>query len=116
MSDKISVGNAEIVFALDMVPPSRGPGEFFEGVTESDWEPYQDILENGQIQLYYGHFFVRSMGKTIMIDTGMGPGPHVTRGNAKGDLLNQLKAQGVSPEDIDVVVHTHLHIDRKSVV
>ena len=111
MSDKISVGNAEIVFALDMVPPSRGPGEFFEGVTSADWEPYQDILENGQIQLYYGHFFVRSMGKTIMIDTGMGPGPHVSRGNAKGDLLNQLKAQGVGPEDVDIVVHTHLHAD-----
>jgi glyoxylase-like metal-dependent hydrolase (beta-lactamase superfamily II) len=111
MVDRISVGNAEIVFALDMIPPSRPPDGFFEGITIGDWEPYQDILENGQVQLYYGHFFVRSNGKTVMVDTGMGPGPHESRGNVKGDLLNQLKTQGVSPEDVDIVVHTHLHPD-----
>lgn len=111
MADRIAVGNAEIVFALDMVPPSRGPDAFFEGVTAKDWEPYQDILEDGQIQLYYGHFFVRSGGKTVMVDTGMGPGPHADRGNRTGDLLNQLRAQGVGPEDVDIVLHTHLHGD-----
>ncbi len=111
MADRISVGSAEIVFALDMVPPPRPPDAFFEGVTAADWLPYQDILEDGQIQLYYGHFFVRSMGKTVMVDTGMGPGPHADRGNRTGDLLNALRAQGAQPEDIDIVVHTHLHAD-----
>jgi glyoxylase-like metal-dependent hydrolase (beta-lactamase superfamily II) len=111
MADRITVGNAEIVFALDMVPPPRASDAFFEGVTADDWGPYQDILEDGQIQLYYGHFFVRSGGKTVMVDTGMGPGPHPERGNRTGDLLNQLKLHGASPEDIDIVVHTHLHAD-----
>ena len=111
MTDRIRVGNAEIVFALDMVPPPRPPDAFFEGVSAADWLPYQDILEDGQIQLYYGHFFVRSMGKTVMVDTGMGPGPHPDRGNRTGDLLNQLRAQGVAPQDIDIVAHTHLHAD-----
>ena len=111
MADRITIGNAEIAFALDMVPPPRSPDAFFEGVTAKDWGPYEDILEEGQIQLYYGHFFIRSCGKTIMVDTGMGPGPHPERGNRTGDLLNQLKLQGVSPEDIDIVVHTHLHPD-----
>ena len=111
MTDRIRVGNAEIVFALDMVPPPRPPDAFFEGVSAADWLPYQDILEDGQIQLYYGHFFVRSMGKTVMVDTGMGPGPHPDKGNRTGDLLNQLRAQGVAPQDIDIVAHTHLHAD-----
>ena len=111
MADRIRVGNAEIVFALDMIPPARPPDAFFEGVTAADWEPYQDILEDGQIQLYYGHFFVRSMGKTVMVDTGMGPGPHADRGNVRGDLLNAIRAQGANPEDIDIVAHTHLHGD-----
>ena len=111
MTDRIRVGNAEIVFALDMIPPPRPPDAFFEGVSAADWLPYQDILEDGQIQLYYGHFFVRSMGKTVMVDTGMGPGPHPDRGNRTGDLLNQLRAQGVAPQDIDIVAHTHLHAD-----
>ena len=111
MTDRIRVGNAEIVFALDMTPPPRPPDAFFEGVTAADWAPYQDILEDGRIQLYYGHFFVRSMGKTVMVDTGMGPGPHPDRGNVRGDLLNALRAQGAAPTDIDIVAHTHLHAD-----
>ena len=52
-----------------------------------------------------------SQGQVIMVDTGMGPGPHPTRGNLRGDLLNQLKSQGISPEDVTTVVHTHLHAD-----
>ena len=41
----------------------------------------------------------------------MGPGPHPSRGNQHGDLLNQLKLQGIAPEDVTTVVHTHLHHD-----
>lgn len=117
MTDKITVGNVEITAVIDMVPPPRDPAAFFagvklEGVSLEDWAPYAaDYLVNGQIQLYYGHFFLRSQGKVIMVDTGMGPGPHPNHGNVSGDLLNQLKRQGVSPEDVDVVAHTHLHGD-----
>jgi glyoxylase-like metal-dependent hydrolase (beta-lactamase superfamily II) len=111
MTDRITVGNVEIVAVLDMIPPPRRPDEFFEGVTLDDWKPYEDILEDGQIQLYYLCFFVRSQGKTVMVDTGMGPGPHPSRANRTGDLLDQLRRQGVSPEDVDIVVHSHLHAD-----
>ena len=46
-----------------------------------------------------------------MVDTGMGPGPHPTGGNRTGDLPNQLKIQGIDPQDVTAVVHTHLHSD-----
>lgn len=112
MVDKIRVGNVEIVAVIDMVPPPRAPEDFFPDVSPSDWEPYKDdVLDNGLVQLYYGCFFVRSQGRTIMIDTGMGPGPHPTRDNRTGDLLNQLKLNGVDPEDVSTVVHSHLHAD-----
>ena len=112
MVDKITLGNVEIGFALDMVPPPRPPGDFFPDVPAEAWAPYEkDVLVEGLIQLYYGHFFVRSQGKTIMVDTGMGPGPHPSRDNRTGDLINQLAKRGVKPEDVDVVVHTHLHAD-----
>lgn len=112
MVDKITVGNAELGLGLDMIPPPRNPRDFFPDVPPEAWKPYEgDVLVEGQIQLYYGHFFVRSQGKTIMVDTGMGPGPHPTRGNRRGDLLDQLAKQGVGPEDVDIVVHTHLHAD-----
>ena len=112
MADRITIGNVEIVAVLDMIPPPREPALFFPDVSMDDWSPYKaDVLENDQMQLYYGCFFIRSQGKTILVDTGMGPGPHPDRGNRTGDLLNQLKKEGVSPEDVDIVVHTHLHGD-----
>ena len=112
MADKISVGNVEIIAVLDMVPPPRDTAVFFPDVTKQDWAPYEDdVLENGQLQLYYGCFFVRSQGEVILVDTGMGPGPHRKLGNLTGDLLNRLKHQGVGADDVDMVVHTHLHPD-----
>ena len=112
MNDDFSVGAVKIGAVLDMIPPPRAASDFFPDVTEEDWAPYRDdVLVDGKVQLYYGHFFVRSQGKTILVDTDMGPGPHPTRGNRKGDLLNELARHGVQPGDVDVVVHTHLHAD-----
>ena len=111
MPNQIRVGNVDIVSVLDMVPPPRDPWMMFPTTAEPDWQGHQDALECGQLQLYYLHFFVRSQGKVIMVDTGMGPGPHPDRGNRTGDLVNQLKNKGVDPAAVDVVAHTHLHAD-----
>ena len=112
MADSVTIGNVEILALLDMVPPPYETGEFFPDVPPEAWAPYKaDHLEEGKLQLYYGCFALRSQGRVLMVDTGMGPGPHPTRGNRTGDLLNQLKRQGIGPADVDIVVHTHLHVD-----
>ena len=111
MPDNIRVGNVDIVAVLDMVPPPREPSMMFPTTSAQDWESHQDALEDGQLQLQYLHFLLRSQGKTIMVDTGMGPGPHPDRGNRTGDLINQLKIKGVDTADVDIVAHTHLHGD-----
>ena len=112
MADRVTIGNVEVLAFIDMGPPPYNPAEFFPQVPLEAWEPYKsEHLENGQLQLYYGCFALRSQGQVVMVDTGMGPGPHPTRGNRRGDLLNQLKLQGVKPEDVTIVVHTHLHAD-----
>ena len=104
MTDRIRVGNVEIVAVLDMVPPPRDPTVFITDIPREAWEPYEDeVLENGMLQLYYGCFFLRSQGKTVLVDTGMGPGPHAHLENRTGDLLGQLRAQGVGADDVDVV-------------
>jgi glyoxylase-like metal-dependent hydrolase (beta-lactamase superfamily II) len=123
MVDRVTVGNVQIMAVLDMVPPPRDPASFFAGVPMADWAPYKaEVLENGQLQLYYGCFVVRSQGKTILVDTGIGPGPHPERGNLTGNLYEELRPllvpadrarnTNVSPSDeVDIVVHTHLHFD-----
>ncbi|HIN06119.1 MAG TPA: MBL fold metallo-hydrolase [Dehalococcoidia bacterium] len=122
MADKITVGNVEITAVMDMVPPPRPPEQMFPEVSREDWGPYDDILENGQIQLYYGVWVVRSQGQTILVDTGMGPGPHEHLDNRTGNLYEELRPilipadrlnnTNVGPSDeVTIVVHTHLHGD-----
>ncbi len=45
----------------------------------------------GEIVLPYCLFVLRSQGQIILADTGMGAGPHLSRGNLTGNLLNELQ-------------------------
>ena len=122
MADKGKIGNVELTAVIDMVPPAREPSAMFPDVPNSAWDAYPDALENGQLQLYYGIFVVKTPDKTILVDSGMGPGPHPERGNMTGnlyDLVSDVLAPpantqntNVSPSDqINYVIHTHLHAD-----
>jgi len=111
MQEKVKVGNVEIIALIDMVPPPRHPSDFFPGTPDTEWVQYESVLENGMIQLYYGCFLVRSGSKNILVDTGIGPGPHPSRDNRKGNLIADIARVGVQPDEIDLVIHSHLHID-----
>ena len=122
MSEKGMIGNVEVIAVIDMIPPAREPSAMFPDVPASAWDAHQDSIENGMLQLYYGAFVVLSEGKTILVDTGMGPGPHPDRGNLTGNLYevvsdvlqppDNTRNTNVSPSDqVNFVVHTHLHAD-----
>ena len=82
MQEKLQIGNLEVISLMDMVPPPRSPDDFFPDVDIALWDPYKDeVLDKGLVQLYYGSFIVRSNGKIVLVDTGIGPGPHPTRVN-----------------------------------
>ena len=107
------VGGVEVWALLDMIPPAYTPDDFFPSIPLDWWEPYRKEVfdQDGNLQLYYGCFAVRSQGKLILVDTGMGPGPHPERGNRRGELTQRMNEEGLAPEDVDYVVHTHLHGD-----
>jgi glyoxylase-like metal-dependent hydrolase (beta-lactamase superfamily II) len=54
-------------------------------------------------------FLIRSGGKNILVDTGLGNRrkPNFPLGKLDG----HLQEAGVDPASIDIVVHTHLHVD-----
>ena len=54
-------------------------------------------------------YLVRSAGKTILIDTGIGAKDRPFF--PKGRLPDALADIGVRPDDIDIVANTHMHID-----
>ena len=122
MADKGKVGNIQLTAVIDMVPPPREPSAMFPEVPAGAWDPYKDTLEDGQLQLYYGVFVMLTEDKTILVDSGMGPGPHPDRGNLTGNLYelvsdvlsppDNTQNTNVSPSDqVNFVIHTHLHAD-----
>ncbi|MGI5457185.1 MBL fold metallo-hydrolase [Streptomyces sp. CA-249302] len=99
--------------ARDLVP-GVGP-EVWEGGREAlvpdHWEPGGD-----RAVVALQTWVLRSGGRTVLVDTGVGHGRerpsnplfHQQQGDG---LLNRLERAGVRPEDVDVVVNTHIHGD-----
>ncbi|WP_328303217.1 MBL fold metallo-hydrolase [Streptomyces sp. NBC_00435] len=58
---------------------------------------------------------LRSGGRTVLVDTGVGNGRERPGSpqfhHWQGDFLGALARAGVRPEDVDVVVNTHIHGD-----
>jgi glyoxylase-like metal-dependent hydrolase (beta-lactamase superfamily II) len=110
MSDRVVVGNVEITSLSDglLTFDSR---EFYPSVSEEAWEPYRDqMTPEGLLTMNMGSFVLRSEGKTVLVDTGLGksqPGSAVPGGL----LLEDFAARSIPVEEIDMVVTTHLHGD-----
>ena len=83
------------------------PQTFYIGL---DFGRHEELLaDDGLVHIPIGCFLLRSGGSTVLIDAGLGD---VDVGWGRGgELPGALRAAGASPEDIDVVVCSHLHID-----
>ena len=84
---------------------------FFPTIPEDDWNPYEAHLIEHKVRFNLGSYLIRADGRTILIDTGLGPKPVDAPDVPWGRLLHDFKANGVRPEDVDMVVMTHLHRD-----
>jgi glyoxylase-like metal-dependent hydrolase (beta-lactamase superfamily II) len=109
--EKVTIGNVEILSLSDGIM-QFDLCNFFPSIPTEDWEPYGDHLtEDHGLQINLACFLVRSDGHTLLVDTGMGPKPADSPDTPWGNLLSSFQASGVRPEDVDMVVMTHLHRD-----
>lgn len=68
-------------------------------------EPFRHYLDDaGQVTMSCTCFLLRGGGRTVLVDTGLGP-------ESEGKLLAELSAAGVTPDEVDTVCFTHLHGD-----
>ncbi len=105
----MSIGNVEITSLSDGIL-EFDLCNFFPAIPEKDWGPYKNHLTpEHKVSFNLACFLVRSDGRTIVVDTGLGPKP--TPETPWGELLNDFRAKGIRPEDVDMVVMTHLHRD-----
>lgn len=91
-------------------------GAVFGLVPRIMWEPYAPPLdEKYRLPLGLNSLVVRSGGKLVLVDPGVGSkgqrAPGAVGTEDSGRLLENLAREGIRPEEIDIVVNTHLHFD-----
>ena len=107
--------------AFDIQPVTDGRfkldgGAMFGVVPKVIWETCCQADEQNRIQLGLNCLLIRARGKNILVDTGLGD-----KEDAKfrdlfaveriPTLRDSLKTYGLQPEDIHMVINTHLHFD-----
>lgn len=113
MPEQLAIGRVSIMAVPD-TGVTGSPSFMFPQIEAERWAQWkQDFPQyfnpRGNLRMNIGTFVVRSAGKLILIDTGLGDKPR--EGYPPGNLLGNLASAGVSPDDVDLVVITHLHID-----
>lgn len=90
-------------------------GAVFGVVPRVMWERLGiELNDRYQMPLALNSLLLRSQDKTILVETGVGDKERVRAQSSpasEGTLLDELRALGVAPEDVDVVINTHLHAD-----
>ncbi|MER7754482.1 MBL fold metallo-hydrolase [Kitasatospora sp. NPDC097643] len=120
--DRIVLGDVELTRVVEWQGAFGPASAIVPGVDEQGWQQARPWLAPDHLDPVTGDYLaalqtwvVRSGGRTILVDTGVGNGrerpvtPLFHR--REGQFLELLAAAGVRPEDVDVVVNTHLHAD-----
>jgi glyoxylase-like metal-dependent hydrolase (beta-lactamase superfamily II) len=105
----VTIGSVQITALLD-APFLQNPKVLAPEHADELAAEYRDALD--QRGLFTGAvtcYLIRSAGRLILVDTGIGPRKRT--GFPAGHLDDALREAGISPDEIDVVVHTHLHGD-----
>jgi glyoxylase-like metal-dependent hydrolase (beta-lactamase superfamily II) len=109
-SNVIRVGDVEIM-ALSDGTLEFDLCNFFPAIPEEHWQSHEAHLIDHRVRFNLGSYLIRADGRTILIDTGLGPRPTDTPDVPWGELLRDFTAKGVRPDEVDMVVMTHLHRD-----
>jgi glyoxylase-like metal-dependent hydrolase (beta-lactamase superfamily II) len=114
-----TVGPSEIIALEDGAGPFFRPREaVFPDATPGQWRQVDafdpdTVSADGQWLLRFRCFAVRTAGRVILVDAGIGPAdsPAASWAPVPGRLPDRLADVGIAPEDVDTVVLTHLHTD-----
>jgi len=118
---QIAIGDITIDAVIEREGPWRRPQDFFPLYDETTFMRHLPVMEpevfdvaSGRMCITYQTFVVRTPHHTILVDTCTGedkghPPPFDFPGKERWQ--HELFALGVSYEQIDYVLCTHLHID-----
>src|SRR5262249_55381275 len=115
-------GNLEITRILEHEKPFAAPSILYPALTPETLEKHRPWLEpnlldptTGNVVIAFHSFVIRTPAHVILVDTCTGNDktrPHKTNYHMKSwPYLETLASAGFHPEQIDIVLCTHLHVD-----
>ncbi len=110
---RLMLGDFELTVFSDGTYPLDG-GAFFGVVPKVMWSRKVSADEKNYVTAGLNSLLIRTGKQTVLVETGMGnklSERMVKFYGQPAQLLSNLAAGGVSPEDIDIVINTHLHFD-----
>jgi glyoxylase-like metal-dependent hydrolase (beta-lactamase superfamily II) len=110
---RTTLGDFELTVVSDGTYFLDGGG-FFGVVPKSLWSKRVTADEHNRVDAGLNSLLVRTGKKNVLIETGIGnklSEKMVRIYTQPGKLLENLHAAGLGPEDIDIVINTHLHFD-----
>ena len=116
------IGAASVTRIDELVLAGTDPASLYPGLDDAALAEFGSSLTPGSCDPATGHFtqsihswLVRLAGQTILVDAATGNGKHLPTAPMLNQLdepfLERLAAAGVEPDDVDLVLMTHLHSD-----
>jgi glyoxylase-like metal-dependent hydrolase (beta-lactamase superfamily II) len=109
----LTLGDFELSIFSDGTYPLDG-GALFGVVPKSMWSRKVAADEKNHVTTGLNSLLIRTGKQNILVETGMGnklSERMVKFYGQPAELLKNLNAGGLAPEDIDIVINTHLHFD-----
>jgi glyoxylase-like metal-dependent hydrolase (beta-lactamase superfamily II) len=113
MLPRYTLGEFELTILSDGAYFLDG-GAFFGIVPKPLWEKKMPADQNNRLPVGLNSLLVRTGRQNILVETGMGNKldeklARIYQPQAR--LLESMKAAGIRPGEIDIVINTHLHFD-----
>jgi glyoxylase-like metal-dependent hydrolase (beta-lactamase superfamily II) len=89
-------------------------GAFFGVIPKIMWSRKVTADERNYVQAGLNSLLIRTGKKNVLVETGMGnklSERMIKFYSQPAQLLTNLAAAGIAPQDIDIVINTHLHFD-----
>ena len=110
---RLTLGDFELIAVSDGTYRLDG-GAFFGVVPKVMWEKKVKADAENYVPVGLNSVVVRTGQHTVLIETGIGnklPERLIKIFGQPAKLLDNLNAAGISPEDVDIVINSHLHFD-----
>jgi glyoxylase-like metal-dependent hydrolase (beta-lactamase superfamily II) len=106
---RFQLGDAQVTVLHDGERSFPMPAQFVTNVPHDQalLAASAAYMPPGDVTVPFNPTLINTGGKLVLIDTGNGP----SAGAGVGQLFANLQAAGVTPEQIDVVLLSHLHPD-----